>query len=122
MSDAPNNEERRQYKRIKKNFILSYFDKANPAVKLELTQLKNIGVGGICFVTNKTFDPGTVIGIELKTPYLSDTTYLEGTVLESHERVQNVIYETRLEFNELSEEAKYLLNKMMEFFNSEGNE
>jgi len=121
MNAGPNNQERRKYKRIKKNFILSYFDKAFPEQKLELTQLKNISLGGICFVTTKAFDPATVIGIELKTPYLSDTTYLEGKVIQSHERVKNVIYETRLEFDTLSSEAEFLLNKMMDFFTSEEN-
>lgn len=115
-------EERRKYKRIKKNFILSYFDKANPEQKLELTQLKNISLGGACFVTTKAFNPGTIIGIELKTPYLADTTYLEGAVIQSNERVKNIIYETRLQFSNISTEAEFLLKKMMEFFSGEGHE
>ena len=77
------NEDRRQYKRINRSFILSYFDKEQPDQKIEITQLKNISLGGICFITTQSFEPSTKLGIELKTPYLSGTTYLEGSVMGS---------------------------------------
>ena len=99
MKSSANQPERRNYVRIKKNFILSYFDKDRPDEKYEITQLKNISMGGMCYVTSRKFNYGTSMGIELKTPYLSDTTYLEGVVLESHEKVKNMLYETRLQFN-----------------------
>ena len=109
-------EERRLHKRIKKNFILTYFDVNNPSVKFEITQLKNISKGGICFITTRSFPSSARIGIELKTPYLSGTTYLEGTVLESHEKIKNLLYETRLEFSSLEAPAEFLLNKLIEYF------
>ena len=34
--------ERRQNRRVQKNFILKYFDMSNPKEKYEITQLKNI--------------------------------------------------------------------------------
>ena len=107
---------RRQYQRIHKNFILTYFEKDDPTKKYEITQLKNISLGGICFITSKAFAPSTLIGIELKTPYLSDTTYLEGLVLESHEKIKGILYETRLKFNPLNAQAEFLLAKLIDFF------
>ena len=112
-------QERRKYKRISKHFILTYFDKGNPSQKKEITQLKNISMGGICFVTSQRFDSGTQMGVELKTPYLADTTYLEGVVLESHEKVMDLIYETRLKFEFLNPQAEFLLAKLIEFFINE---
>lgn len=112
-----NNEpERRKSPRIAKNFILSYFDKAHPDEKFELTQLKNIGRGGMCFITSREFTPGTKMGIELTTPYLAETTYLDGTVQESHEKIKGMIYETRIMFESLNSEAEYLLAELVEFF------
>lgn len=108
--------ERRQHPRIKKNFILSYFDPARPDQKFEITQLKNISLGGMCFITGRSFDTPAKLGIELKTPYLAGTTYLEGVVLESHEKMKGKIYETRLRFTLLDTEAKVLLEKLKEFF------
>src|SRR3989338_11056865 len=110
------NQERRKYIRIKKSFLLSYFDKSEPNRKYEITQLKNISLGGMCFVTSHNFNASTELRIELKTPYLAETTHLEGVVLESHEKMKNRIYETRLEFRNLNTEAKILLEKLMEFF------
>ena len=114
--DGKSDKERRQYERIKKSFILSYFDLKKPDRKFEITQLKNISLGGICFVTTRGFDHSTKLGIELKTPYIAGTTYLEGVVLQSHEKMKGTIYETRLEFDSLDTEAKVLLEKLMEFF------
>ena len=108
--------ERRKYTRIKKNFILSYFDVATPDQKFELTQLKNISQGGMCFITTRSFAPNTHMGVELKTPYLADTTYLEGAVLESHEKVTGMLYETRLQFTLLNPQAEFVLSKLIEFF------
>ena len=113
--------ERRQYERIKKNFILSYFDKENPNRKYELTQLKNISQGGMCFITTQPFEKGKLIGIELRTPYLADTTYLEGEVLQSHEKVKAMLYETRLRFKLLNAQAEFLLTKLIEYFLQEEN-
>src|SRR5689334_19726005 len=91
--DQSSSSERRRSDRVKKNFILTYYNKSDPAHKYEITQLKNIGMGGMCFITSKPYALGTILGIDLKTPYLSDTTKLEGRVLESHEKVKNIIYE-----------------------------
>ena len=113
--DDPDNE-RRHYIRISKSFILSYFEISKPEHKYEITQLKNISLGGMCFISTRSFDADTKLGIELKTPYLAGTTYLEGTVLGSHEKMKNKIYETRMRFEELDTEAKVLLEKLIEFF------
>ncbi len=110
--------ERRNSQRIHKNFILSYFDKANPEQRYELTQMKNIGMGGMCFIASQKFEPYTKIGIELTTPYLAETTYLEGIVLGSHEKVKDMIYETRLKFECLDSQAEFLLVRLIEFFSN----
>jgi len=112
----PSFQEKRRHKRIKKNFILTYFELDHPKRKQEISQLKNIGTGGMCFISVKKFEPGTRLGIELKTPYLSGTTYLEGKVLQSHTKVANMIYETRLQFDSLEKDAEFLLNELIEYF------
>lgn len=108
--------ERRQYKRIKKHFILSYFELVNPTVRYDASQLKNISIGGMCFVTGKSFASGTHLGIELKTPFMTELTHLEGVVLESHEKLKNIIYETRLRFENLTPQAQFVINKLIQYF------
>ena len=108
--------ERRRHVRINKNFIMTYCQKSNPRKKIEITQLKNISLGGMCFITTQKFEPSTPLQIELKTPYITDTTILEGIVLESQEKTKNMLYETRLQFVYLNTEAQYLLTQLMEYF------
>lgn len=112
----PYTEERRKYKRITKNFLLTYFEKENPTKKYEITQLKNISMGGICFITTQAFEKSTHLCISLETPYLSETTYLEGLVLKSHEKATNLLYETRLQFACLDPQAEFVISKLIEFF------
>lgn len=111
--------ERRQYKRIKKNFILKYFIKEAPNKKYEITQLKNISKGGMCFITTQPYEPSTTLSVELRTPYLADTTYLEGKVLESSEKITNLIFETRVKFESLDKQSEFLLFKLVELFENE---
>lgn len=114
--DKQDRPERRKYHRIQKNFILTYYDMAYPQHRFEASQLKNISMGGMCLITSKGFPPHTVLAIEMKTPFLLELTHLEGLVLESHEKIKDIIYETRLEFKNLSPEAEYLLTKLVEHF------
>ena len=110
------NMERRRYVRIEKHFIITYYDKNDPQVKRNVSQLKNISLGGICFVTSEQYTPKTEMGFELKTPYVADAVYIEGVILESREKIPNMIYETRLSFNNVSPEAQLILNKVIDTF------
>ena len=109
-------QDRRKYLRIKKHFILSFYDKKDPTVKHEVSQLKNISLGGSCFITIRPYESSTKLVLELKTPYLAGTIHLEGTVLESLEKVPDLLYETRLAFDALSPQAEFVLHKIVNYF------
>ena len=109
-------QERRKYKRIKKNFILSYYETTNPSKKFAASQLRNISLGGICLITPQPFYQGTVLGFNIKTPFLIEMASLEGEVLQSHEKVKDIIYETRIRFRELSPEATEVIKNLIEHF------
>ena len=109
-------DDRRQYIRIKKHFILAYYDKEHPEKRFDASQLKNISLGGMCFLTSQYFKPASIVSIELKTPYLTGTVYLEGKVLGCVEKLPKVIYETRLQFDKLSTQAEFVLNKIVEYY------
>ena len=114
--EPPQPPERRQFKRVKKHFILSYFELTNPKVRYDASQLKNISLGGMCFVTAKPFAAGALLGVELKTPFMSELTHLEGVVVGSQERLKNIIYETRLKFENLTPQAQFVINKLIQYF------
>jgi len=70
----------------------------------------------MCFVSSVKLEPNTKLGINLRTPYVANTTYVEGNVLESHEKVTGIIFETRLQYENLSPEAEFVLNKLINYF------
>ena len=117
MNQSPS--ERRKYKRFTRHFILTYFDTADRKNRYDASQLKNISLGGICLITAQAFAPATRLGIELKTPYLAQAIHLEGVVVESTEKINNMIYETRLKFLNLSPEAQTVLKKLVDHFEIE---
>ena len=114
--EPPDHDERRQFKRVKKHFVLSYFELTNPSVRYDASQLKNISLGGMCFVTGKPFLFGTRLGIELKTPFMAELTHLEGMVLGSNEKLKNISYETRLKFENLTPQAQFIIDKLIQYF------
>ncbi len=117
----PERPDRRRYIRIKKNFILTYHDKACPQRKYEITQLKNLSLGGMCLVTTQAYEPNTKLCLDMKTPFIADKVSFSGTVLESHKKVTNILYETRLAFDALDQEQKFLLSRIIEIFQKEEN-
>ncbi len=114
-------DERRRFKRIKKNFILTYFISDRPHERHEITQLKDISLGGMCFITSKKLEPGCQVSVELRTPYLTEFTHIVGSVLESHEKATNLIYNTRIHFDVLNPEGEVLISKLMSILDGEKN-
>ena len=113
MSAESNSEkERRKFIRIDRNFILTYVDKKIPNVKNEITQVRNISRGGLCFVATRSFELSTVLMIEMRTPFTTGSVHLEGVVLESRERIKNLIYDVRLQFQNLQPQAEEILEKI----------
>ena len=60
--------------------------------------------------------------IDLKTPYIAEVTYLDGTVLESHEKIKGLIYETRIHFKNLKPESEFILHKLIQLSARENND
>ena len=61
--------ERRQSQRIHGRFIVSYRI-LEDASALDITQTKNISLGGMLLTTNRAFSRGTKLGIEIRLPFL----------------------------------------------------
>ena len=114
-SDQPQGSERRQFPRIKKNYIIRFSEKNNPSLKFDVSQIENISRGGICFASTIPFKSGTELAVELRTPYITDTVYLEGHVLESREKIKGLIYHNRFQFHEITPLAESVLEKIEKY-------
>jgi len=107
--------ERRQFVRIRKNYIIRFYVKSNPSLRFEMSQVENISKGGICFTSTVSFSPGDVLAIELRAPYVVGTVFLEGKVLSSKEVVKGLVYANRLKFDNVSPDAADVLDKIEQY-------
>lgn len=107
--------ERRKFVRIDESFVVYYTTVAPDEPKSDVSQTKNISVGGILFITDRKFSQGVILKLRIKLPDVPDYANVRVRVVDSKERVKNVIYETRAQFIGISEEDKDSINKMVEY-------
>ncbi len=111
--------ERRKFQRIYRNFIMSYNVKGkNDAV--EVSQISNISRGGASFISTHPVKLGAVLDIQITTPYLSEKIFVSGVVLECAEKVNELLYQVRVQFNNISEDTQDILQKI-ELYTSREN-
>ena len=106
--------ERRKHPRIFARFIVSYrvLEQAN---SVDVSQTKNISVGGMLLTTNKSFPKDTRLALEIRLPFAPRPITLIGKVVESKEVTTGLIYDTRLEFLPIDEKQLKIVKDTVEF-------
>ncbi|MCX5706164.1 MAG: PilZ domain-containing protein [Candidatus Omnitrophica bacterium] len=107
--------ERRKHPRVAGRFIVSYriMDEIN---NIDITQTKNISMGGMLLTTNKLFNPGTNLALEIRLPFDPHPIMLIGRVVESREIMKNMIYDTRLEFIAVDERHRKVIGETVAYY------
>ena len=107
--------ERRKTPRISGRFIVSYriLEESN---NIDISQTKNLSLGGMLLTTNRKFDIGTKIALEIRLPFDPNPIMLIAKVLESHEITRDLIYDTRLEFLAIDERHKKIIGQTVEYY------
>ncbi len=95
--------ERRKSPRIEANFVVSYKIEEMPE-GYDLSQTKNISQGGLLITTNRGFEKGSSLTINIRIPFVPQKIKLKGEVIDSQEKVRDLIYETRVKFIKLDQE------------------
>ncbi len=108
-------QERRRHNRINKNFVVNYRIYGDPD-NVDISQTKNISEGGMLLATNRAFDLGTILAIEIRMPFIPSPIRLLGKILESKEIAHNLIYETRLNFTYMDDESKSMVKNTVNYF------
>jgi len=111
--------EQRLHPRIYRNFILSYYEKGKSALKDNISQINNISRGGMSFVSTHPLKDKATVVLDLKTPFIVDSIHLEGVVLESREKIPEMIYEIRVQFNDIPEFVLQVLEKIESYGKTE---
>lgn len=111
--------ERRKHPRISGRFIVSYriLEEEN---KADISQTRNISLGGMLLTTNRALDPGTNIALEIRLPFDPNPIMLVAEVLESREITKNLIYDTRLTFLSVDEKHRKVINQTVDYYLKKG--
>ena len=107
--------ERRNHPRITGRFIVSYRI-MNEIDNVDISQTKNISMGGMLLTTNRNFDSGVNLALEIRLPFDPHPIMLIGRVLESHEIMKDMIYDTRIEFLAVDEKHKKVIGETVGYY------
>ena len=112
--------ERRKFPRASGRFIISYRILENNG-NTDISQSKNLSLGGMLLTTNTQFSPGTNLALEIRLPFDPNPIMLIGKVLESKEITKNIIYDTRLTFLAIDESHRKIINETVTYYVKRGN-
>lgn len=109
-----NGMEKRRHPRITGRFIVSYriLDESN----IDITQTKNLSLGGMLLTTNCQFPKNTHLAVEIRLPFERNPIMLIGKVIDSTEITKDLIYDTRLEFLAVDENHRGILGKTVDYY------
>lgn len=111
--------ERRKHPRAKGRFIVSY--RVMPANNnADITQTKNLSLGGMLLTTNCQFSSGTNLALEIRLPFDPNPIMIIGKVLESKEVTKNMIYDTRLIFLAVDEKHRHIIQETVNYYLKKG--
>ena len=111
--------ERRKDPRVTARFIVSYRI-LEEADNVDVSQTKNLSLGGMLLTTNRRFDPGTNLALEIRLPFDPNPIMLIARVLESHQVIQDLIYDTRLQFLAVDDKHRHVINKTVDYYIKKG--
>ena len=107
--------EKRKNPRAGGRFIVSYrILEEND--KRDITQTKNLSLGGMLLTTNRSFALGTHLALEIRLPFDPNPIMLIGKVMESKEITKNLIYDTRIMFLAIDENHRKVIGSTVDYY------
>lgn len=111
--------EKRKHPRVSSRFVVSYRI-LEEADHIDISQTKNISLGGLLLTTNRKFDAGIKLALEIRLPFDPYPIVLIGRVLESHEITKDLIYDTRIEFLNIDDRHKNIVAQTVDYYLKKG--
>ncbi len=109
MENKPLDVNKRKDPRIDKKYCVKYYVKDSIEQKYDISQIKDISKGGVRFWSASILAKDTVLVVELHVPYVERGVKVEAVVVACEERVPGLIFEVRLRFVDLAQQAKEIL-------------
>lgn len=111
--------EKRRFPRANGRFIVSYRVIPNNS-KTDISQTKNLSLGGMLLTTNCQFSAGTNLALEIRLPFDPDPIMIIAKILESKEITKGVIYDTRLAFLAIDEKHCKVIGETISYYIKKG--
>lgn len=111
--------EKRKHPRAEGRFMVSYRVLPNND-KFDITQTKNLSLGGMLLTTNCQFSPGTNLALEIRLPFSPGAIKINAKVLESKEVTKGIIYDTRLIFLTIDDNHKKVISDTVDYYLKKG--
>ena len=111
--------ERRKHRRADGRFIVSYRVIPNNN-NSDISQTKNLSLGGMLLTTNCQFPAGTNLALEIRLPFDPNPIMIIAKVLESIEITKNIIYDTRLIFMAIDEKHRAIIGETVNYYLKKG--
>ena len=73
-------------------------------------------MGGMLLTTNRKFDVGTHLALEVRLPFDINPMKIVGKVLESKEISKDLLYDTRIGFLAVEEPYKKVIGETVDFY------
>jgi len=107
--------ERRKHPRISARFIVSYRVMEEEDA-IDISQTKNMSLGGMLLTTNRKFKSGTTLALEIRLPFDPNPIMVIGKVVESREIIKDLIYDTRLSFLAVDEKHRKAIGDTVDYY------
>jgi hypothetical protein len=111
--------ERRKHPRASGRFIVSYRI-LEEQDGIDVTQTKNISLGGMLLTTNRKLCAGTNLALEIRLPFDPNPIMLIGKVIDSKEITRDLIYDTRLQFIAVDDRHRDSILKTVDYYLKKG--
>ncbi|MBI4845829.1 MAG: PilZ domain-containing protein [Candidatus Omnitrophica bacterium] len=108
-----NESDKRQYHRTPTTYIVRYRLRCGLS-NYDVVRTQNVSQGGALLMTSRQFKQGDELEMHIQFPFAGEKVEVSGRVIASNEKIKNSIYETRVEFIELSDAVKKTLGEVIE--------
>jgi len=104
--------EKRKFKRINGNYVISYIPIKGEDLKFDVSQTKNLSEGGLLFISDRKFEKDIVLKIKLRLPEFSDYVIIKAQVIASTQLAKGLMHETRVKFVDVEQKVREAIRKL----------
>ncbi len=106
--------ERRKFKRISGNYIVSYAPIKGEDLKFDVSQTKDLSEGGLLFISDRKFKKEIILKIKLRLPEFSDYVIIKAQVVDSIGMAKGIMHETRVVFVDIDKNVREAIRRLVD--------